>query len=128
MTALNVQRAIAAVFVVLGGWALMMPQQVIDLTIRPGIAQGSRLETLAVACFGAQALISGLFTATARFTRTTFLAYGIALVPFFAFNYWFYFVDPVFTTVGLLDLVGNAIMLALCAWGWKLSGPAVPPA
>jgi hypothetical protein len=128
VTALNIQRAIAAVFVVLGGWALLLPQQVIDLTIRPGIAQGGRLETFAVACFGAQALISGLFAATARFTRTTFLVYGIALLPFFTFNYWFYFVDPIFTTLGLLDFVGNAIMLGLCAWGWKVSDPATPPA
>ncbi|HET9355703.1 MAG TPA: hypothetical protein VFO42_06020 [Sphingomicrobium sp.] len=128
MTALTIQRAIAAVFAVLGGWALLMPQQVIELTIRPGIAQGGRLETFAVACFGAQALISGLFAATARFTRTTFLAYGIALLPFFAFNYWFYFVDPIFTTFGLLDLVGNTIMLGLCAWGWKVSEPVAPPA
>lgn len=101
MTALNVQRAIGAVFVTLGGWALLMPQQVIDLTIRPGIAQGGRLETFAVACFGAQALISGLFAATSRFTRAIFLPYGIALfLPFFAFNYWFYFVEPIFTAVG----------------------------
>ena len=128
MTALRIQRAIAAVFVVLGGWALLMPQQVIDLTIRQGIAQGGRLETFAVACFGAQALISGLFAASARFTRTTILAYGIALLPFFAFNYWFYFIDPIFTAVGLLDLLGNAVMLVLCVWGWKVSEPATPPA
>lgn len=113
-----IQWAIAAVFFVLGGWALLWPRGVIDLTFLPQYREGALLP-FAVACFGAQAMISGLFAAFSRFTRVTFLAYGIALLPFFAFNWWFVFVDPVFTWVGLLDAVGNVIMLALCVAGWR---------
>jgi hypothetical protein len=127
MSARTIQFAIASVFFILGGWALFLPQSVIDLTIRPEFVSGSDFERFAVACFGAQALISGLFAAFAVFTRTTFLAYGMALVPFLIFNYWFYVVDPVLTDIGLLDLVGNVIMLALCAYGWKVSSPGVWP-
>lgn len=36
--------------------------------------------------------------------------------PFFPFKGWFNFVDPVFTWLGLLDAVGNVVMLALW-WG-----------
>jgi hypothetical protein len=117
-----IQWAIAAVFFVLGGWALIAPQSVIDLAFLPEYRVGTPVLPFAIACFGAQAMISGLFAAFSRFTRTTFLAYGLALLPFFAFNWWFTFVDPVFTTVGLLDAAGNAIMLALCVVGWRKSG------
>ena len=119
MTVRQIQWAIAAVFFVLGGWALLAPQSVIDLTFLPEYRLGTPVLAFCVACFGAQAMISGLFAAFSRFTRATFLAYGIALLPFFVFNWWFTFVDPVFTKIGLLDAAGNAIMLALCVVGWR---------
>jgi hypothetical protein len=122
MTVRKIQWAIAAVFFILGGWALLAPQSVIDLTFLPRYRTGTPILPFAVACFGAQAMIAGLFAAFSRFTRATFLAYGIALLPFFAFDWWFTFVDPVFTTVGLLDALGNAVMLALCVLGWRRSG------
>jgi hypothetical protein len=119
LTVRQIQWAIAAVFFVLGGWALVAPQSVIDLALLPEYRTGTPILPFAIACFGAQAMISGLFAAFSRFTRATFLAYGIALLPFFVFNWWFTFVDPVFTWVGLADAAGNAIMLALCAIGWR---------
>jgi hypothetical protein len=75
MGVLAIQRAIAAVFVVLGGWALIHPASVIALCLRPEYGDGAGM-AFAVGCFGAQALIAGLFAATARFTRATFAAYG----------------------------------------------------
>ena len=119
MNVRQIQWAIAAVFFILGGWALAAPGSVIDLAFLPEYRVGAPILPFAIACFGAQAMISGLFAAFSRFTRTTFLAYAIALLPFFAFNAWFTFVDPVFTTLGLLDAVGNLIMLALCVIGWR---------
>lgn len=119
MSVRTIQWGIAAVFFILGGWALLAPASVIELTFLPEYRPGTRILPFAVACFGAQAMISGLFAAFSRFTRTTFLAYGIALLPFFAFNYWFTFVDPVFTKLGLLDAAGNVVMLALCVVGWR---------
>ena len=121
MTAGRIQRAIAAVFFVLGGWALLAPQSVIDLTFLPQYRVGTPILPFAIACFGAQALIAGLFAAFARFTRATFLAFGIALIPFFVFDWWFTFVDPVFTKLGLLDALGNVVMLVLCVVGWRRS-------
>jgi hypothetical protein len=119
MNVRTIQSGIASVFFILGGWALFAPQSVIDLTFLPEYRSGAPILRFAVACFGAQAMISGLFAAFSRFTRTTFLAYGIALLPFFAFNWWFTFVDPVFTMVGLLDAAGNVVMLFLCVIGWR---------
>lgn len=64
-------------------------------------------------------MLAGLFAAFSRFTKATFLAYGLALLPFFVFNYWFFVVKPVLSVVGLLDAVGNVVMLALCIVGWR---------
>jgi hypothetical protein len=119
MTVRQIQWAIAAVFFILGGWALLAPGSVIELTLLPQYRVGTPILPFAIACFGAQAMLSGLFAASSRFTRATFLAYGIALLPFFAFNAWFTFVDPVFTRLGLLDAAGTVVMLALCVIGWR---------
>lgn len=119
MTPKRIQFFIALVFFVLGGWAAFFPQHVIDTVFLPEYRDHGRLLPFTIACFGAQALLSGLFAAFSRFSSLTFLVYGIALLPFFAFNYYFTFHDPVFTSIGLLDAVGNIIMLALCYVGWK---------
>jgi len=77
-----------------------------------------------VGCFGSQALIAGLFAAFSQFTRTTFLAYGIGLLPFFGFDGYFYFVQPMLTDIGMVDLLGNVIMLGVCWLGWRSAGAA----
>lgn len=119
MSARTTQYCIGAVFAVLGLWALLAPQSVIDLAVRPAFQSEDYLAKLAMACFGAQACLFALVAFTARFTRLTFAAYGIALLPFFVFNYWFYFEVKLLNEVGLLDFVGNVIMLALCWHGWR---------
>ena len=119
MTALAIQRAIAAVFLVLGGWCLVHPASVIELGLQPAYREGAGMR-FAVGCFGAQALIAALFAATARFTRATFAGYGLMLIGFLAFDYWFWAVDPVLSPLGAaLDGLGNLIMIALCWLGWR---------
>ena len=91
----------------------------LELAIRPEYRSAAPIVPVLMGAFGAQALIAGLFAATATFTRTTFALYGAALLPFFVFDYYFYAVEPMLTEVGLLDALGNAIMLILCWLGWK---------
>jgi hypothetical protein len=119
MTVRQIQFGLAAVFFILGGWAMLAPRHVIETVIRPEFQSFDRLTIICMACFGAQACLAGLFISFSRFTRTTFLAYGIALLPFFGFNYWFTRVEPVFNSLGLIDLVGNITMLGLCYYGWR---------
>ncbi|MEP1658669.1 hypothetical protein [Parasphingorhabdus sp.] len=121
MTPQRIQWFIALVFFILGGWATFFPQHVIDTVFLPEYRMEGRILPFMMACFGAQALLAGLFAAFSKFTSTTFLVYGIALLPFFGFNYYFTIHDPVFTTMGLIDALGNIIMLALCYAGWKKS-------
>ena len=94
MTPLVAQRLIAVPFLVLGAWCLFLPELVERLGVRAEYYHGSPTTALFIGCFGAQAILSGLFAAFSRFTKTTFLVYGIALLPFFWFNYWFVFVEP----------------------------------
>jgi len=98
-----------------------MPRMVERLGFQPDYYHGSDATALMIGCFGAQAILSGLFAAFSRFTKTTFLVYGIALAPFFWFNYWFVYVVPMFNSWMALDFVSNAAMLALCVIGYRAS-------
>ncbi|MGX7951533.1 hypothetical protein ACWPM1_03100 [Tsuneonella sp. HG249] len=126
MTKLLAQRLIAVPFLTLGAWCLFFPHAVEAIVITPAHYHGTTETALLIGCFGAQAVLSGLFAAFSVFTRTTFLVYGITLLPFFWFNYWFVFVVPVFNEWMALDLIANLAMLALCVAGYRAAdgGPA----
>lgn len=119
MSVRAIQWLLASVFFVLGGWCLVSPGSVMSLCFTPAFRSDAPIVPILIGAFGAQALIAGLFAATTRFTRATFAAYGAALIPFFVFDYWAYAVTPMLTVVGLLDVVGNVVMLALCVIGWR---------
>lgn len=120
-SAQSVQWLIAAVFVGLGAWCLVAPGSVVDLVVREEHASHEPLVLVCIGAFGAQACLAGLFAALSRFTQMTFLAFGVALLPFFAFDWWFYKIEPLFNELIAIDVAGNVIMLALCARGcWLL--------
>jgi hypothetical protein len=119
MSALLIQRLIAVPFLVLGSWALLFPAMVERVTLTSAYQHNSPTTALLIGCFGAQAILSGLFAAFSRFTKLTFLVYAAALLPFFWFNYWFVFVVPAFNVWLALDFVSNVAMLLLCLLGWR---------
>ncbi len=119
MTVVRIQWLLASVFWTLGGWCLVFPQSVLDLAFQPAYQSNAPIVPFLVGCFGAQAMIAGLFAAFSRFTTTTFIAYGIGLFPFFVFDYWFFARVPLLTPLGLVDAVGNLAMLGLCFAGWR---------
>ena len=119
MTVRQIQGLLACVFFVLGGWCLISPTSVLALAITAPYRSDAPIVAFLLGCFGAQAMIAGLFAAAAQFTRHTFLAYGLGLLPFFVFDYWFYVVTPILTPLGMLDALGNVIMLGLCILGWR---------
>ena len=121
MKAIHIQRLIALPYLILGGWCLIAPGMVEQVTINPTFQHLSTTSALMIGCFGAQAMLGGLFIAFSIFTRRTFLVYAVALLPFFWFNYWFVFVVPMFNPWMALDFVSNAIMLGLSLWGWRIS-------
>ena len=118
----TIQWWLASVFIALGGWCLISPASVLALSITPAYRSEAPIVQVLIGAFGAQALIAGLFAAFSRFEQRTFLAYGIGLLPFFVFDYWYYAVVPMLTVVGLLDVVGNVVMLVMCALGYRAAG------
>lgn len=126
MQAIHIQRMIAVPYFLLGGWCLITPHMVERLMVTPPYQHLSTTSALLIGCFGAQAVLGGIFIWFSRWTRATFLAYAIALLPFFIFNYWFVFVVPVANSWMALDFASNAAMLGLSLWGWrKVAGKAV---
>lgn len=122
MKALHVQRLLALVFLLLGGWCLLLPGTVERLALRPEFYIGNHTSELLISCFGAQAMLVGTVIWTSRFLPQTFVVFGLlASLPFFIFNGYFYFVERVFTEWMLLDFAGNVSILALGLWGYRLS-------
>lgn len=118
MTARTAQFLIAAVFLLLGGWALLAPASVIALAVTEAYRDSTFLTQFAMACFGAQAVLFGLMTLAVRWSARAFLAFAVLLLPFFVFNWYFHYEVPVLTSIGMLDFAGNVTMLILAIIGW----------
>jgi hypothetical protein len=119
MSARTAQFLIAAVFLLLGGWALFAPASVIELAVTDAYRDGSFLTRFTMACFGAQAVLFGLMALVTRWSARAFAVFAVLLLPFFGFNYWFHYEVPVLTSIGMLDFAGNAVMLVLAIIGWR---------
>ncbi len=123
MSAKHIQYFLASIFLGLGGWCLVSPLMVEALVFRPEYRDTSALTPILIGCFGAQAMLTGAVIALAEFRPRTFLIFGlIGSLPFFGFNYYFYFVAEMFTDWMLLDFVGNVGILACGVLGWRLRG------
>lgn len=120
MKAIHYQRTLGMIFLGLGGWCLLFPGMVESLGFRPEHQAGTLTSKVMMGCFGAQAVLCGILIMTARFTPKTFLIFGLAgSIPFFGFNYYFYFVEPVFSDWMLLDFAGNIGIFVFCMLGWR---------
>jgi len=123
MSVRQIQYLLASIFFILGGWCVVAPSSVLTLAITPAYRSDAPIVPILMGAFGAQAMIAGTFAAFATFTRATFAAYAVVLIPFFLFDYWFYAVEPMLTSIGLLDVAGNLAMLVLCWMGWRRAEP-----
>lgn len=122
MTASRLQFILASIFLLLGGWCLLAPAMVIRLTFLPELANATDQARFLMGCFGAQAVLTGTLMLTARFTPITFLVFGlVGSIPFFVFNVWFVFIEPVLNNWMLLDFAGNLGILVTGLWGWRLA-------
>lgn len=119
MSARTAQFLIAAVFLTLGGWALLAPSSVIELAVTEAYRDSTFLARFTMACFGAQAVLFGLMALVTRWSARAFQVFGMLLLPFFGFNYWFHYEVPVLTSIGMLDFAGNVTMLVLAVFGWR---------
>lgn len=119
MSARTAQVLIAAIFLLLGGWALFAPANVIDLAVTEAYRDNSFLTRFTMACFGAQAVLFGLMALVVRWSARGFAVFAVLLLPFFVFNWYFHYEVPVLTSIGMLDFAGNITMLVLAIVGWR---------
>lgn len=119
MPARYAQFGIVTVFLILGGWALFMPGNVIDLAFTPDYSTNTFVTRFMVACFGAQAVLFGIMALVLRWSSRAFLVFAVLLLPFFWFNWYFHYEVPVLSSIGMLDFAGNVTMLALALIGWR---------
>ena len=119
MTARICQSIIALVFLGLGGWALFAPSHVIEVALTEAYRDTSFIMRFTMACFGAQAVMFGVMALVVKWHAKAFSVFGIVLIPFFVFNWYFHYELPVLTSIGMLDFAGNLIMLIACVVGWR---------
>ncbi len=119
MTAKIAQHCIALVFLLLGGWALFAPGNVIDLAMSEAYRENTFLTRFIMACFGSQAVLFGIMALVTSWSARGFAVFAAALIPFFGFNYYFHYEVPVLTSIGMLDFAGNAVMFVLALAGWR---------
>jgi len=120
MTPRRIQWIIAAIFLGLGGWCLIAPMSVAELGLRPSYLTNAPVLPIMMGAFGAQAVLFGLITIFVEYNRRAFMALGAAMLPFFWFDYHFYFVEPVFNELILIDALGNLVLMFLAFWGYRL--------
>lgn len=112
------QVILSCVFLLLGGWCLFSPESVEILTIREPYRELSVLSSITIACFGAQAVLASILVITCTFTRRTYIFFGFfGSVPFFFFNYYFLYINPIFTNFMFIDFFGNLGILLTCIYG-----------
>lgn len=118
----HIQWLLSAIFLGLGGWCLLFPHMVEQVALKPEFQHLSPTTALMFGCFGAQAVLAGLVIALSEFRARTFLVFGlVGSVPFFIFNWYFYFHAQMFTDWMLLDFAGNIGILACGLVGYRLS-------
>ena len=121
MKAKHIQYLLGTIFLVLGLWCLLFPGPVERFVLTPEHFIGTTASAVMVGCFGAQAVLCAILIFTSTFTARTFLIFGlIGSLPFFVFNYYFVFVQPVFNIWMVFDFAGNIGILSFGILGWKL--------
>ncbi|KAK1763717.1 hypothetical protein QBC33DRAFT_549014 [Phialemonium atrogriseum] len=110
-TVRHIQAAMAAGYSGMGAWCLFHPSSVISLALTPTYAAFDPTTSLFCRCFGAQAMTCGLLLGTSDMTVNSFVAFGLAMIPYIGFNAWFG-IGPgkgVFTRWLWMDFIGNMV-------------------
>ncbi|KAJ3408347.1 hypothetical protein HDU80_006031 [Chytriomyces hyalinus] len=70
-------------------------------------------------CFGSQAALCGTLILTSEFTAATFKTFGLAMIPYFLFDYWAWKHNFVSTLGAVGDGLGNIVFAGASYLGYK---------
>ncbi|KAL2162956.1 hypothetical protein VTH06DRAFT_6792 [Thermothelomyces fergusii] len=124
-TVRRLQVAMASAYAGLGAWCLFHPHSVIALGFTPRYAAtvtSSAVTHLITRCFGAQAMTCGLVLGTSDMTAFSFTAFGLAMIPYIGWNFWFG-IGPargMITRWMWLDFIGNLFFMGGSLWCAKV--------
>lgn len=116
------QLFMGTVFTTMGLGTMLFPKMAIEMSFTPqylGKEGATPPLTLMTRCFGSQATLCGLLILTSNFTADTFRNFGLAMIPYFVFDFH-YWNNGALTNFGAIgDAVGNAIFAGCCFIGYK---------
>ncbi|KAJ3230047.1 hypothetical protein HDU81_004808 [Chytriomyces hyalinus] len=122
------QRTMGVVFTGMGLASIVFPETALRLFLAEDayksiLAKGGRTVIPAARiifqCFGAQAALCGALILSSEFTATTFKTFGLAMIPYFLFDYWAWKHNFVSTLGAVGDGVGNIIFAGGSYLGYK---------
>jgi hypothetical protein len=124
-------RVMGAVWLGMGAATMLFPGPVLRMSFQrqalPSNAEGAEEQPavdLLCRCFGAQAVMCGILLLTAKMDATAYKIWGVALLPFFAFDYLAWR-KGLLTDLGALgDLGGNIVFLVCSVAGAAAAGGA----
>lgn len=74
---------------------------------------------LVLQCFGSQAALCGLLILSAKFSANTFRLFGLAMIPYVAFDYLAWRMGALTPFGALGDLAGNVVFGVCCYQGYR---------
>ena len=110
------------VFSGMGLATMFFPETVLKLSFKKeflgteGITSANKL---IIQCFGSQASLCGLLILSTKFTAESYRNFGLAMIPYFIFDLYFWQKGALTAFGAVGDAFGNMIFSACCYIGYK---------
>lgn len=115
----NEQLVLGGVFSLMGLGTMLLPEPILKISLKNAELAYSPELSLVFRCFGAQATLCGLLLLSCRFTKTTYRNFGLAMIPFFFFDYWAWQANYITSLGAIGDAAGNVVFSVCCYLGWQ---------
>ena len=115
------QLLMGTVFTTMGLGTMLFPKFAIETSFSPqylGKEGVTPPVALITRCFGSQATLCGLLILSSNFSADTFRNFGLAMIPYFVFDFHYWNVGALTIFGALGDAVGNAIFAGCCYVGY----------
>lgn len=120
-----IQRVLGTVFAGMGLATMLFPTEITSMSLHKKFLgeQGVTAPLkLAMQCFGSQATLCGVLILSSEFTASTYQTFGVAMIPYFVFDYYFWCSGALTTFGAAGDAMGNIVFSVCCLLGYnKLS-------
>lgn len=119
----KVQMFMGSVFAGMGVATMVFPKTITEMSFTKQFLGKEGVTPpliLTMRCFGSQAALCGLLILSSTFDANTYRNFGLAMIPYFAFDVHCYSVGALTTFGAVGDGIGNVIFAACCLLGHNL--------